>query len=153
MIKEYSVNGCCRNKPRIQLTGPALSSTLQFIKSVGGGIWEDRGRLNSLRYKNTSNHFKKTYSTLSVRAILLLERSLMRTEFAGSFLMQLMPKYSISYAQHMVYIWFKLDLGSPGALQLVLVVKNPPANAGDIRDTGSIPGSGRSPREGNGSPL
>ena len=29
-------------------------------------------------------------------------------------------------------------------------VKNPPANAGD---TGSIPGSGRSPGEGNGNPL
>ena len=29
--------------------------------------------------------------------------------------------------------------------QVVLVVKNPPANAGDIRDAGSIPGSGRSP--------
>ena len=28
------------------------------------------------------------------------------------------------------------------------VVKNPPANAGGIRDTGSIPGSGRSPEEG-----
>ena len=28
--------------------------------------------------------------------------------------------------------------------------KNPPANA---RDVGSIPGSGRSPREGNGNPL
>ena len=27
--------------------------------------------------------------------------------------------------------------------QFVLVVKNPPANAGDIRDVGSIPGSGR----------
>ena len=27
--------------------------------------------------------------------------------------------------------------------QVVLVVKNPPANAGDIRDAGSIPGSGR----------
>ena len=27
----------------------------------------------------------------------------------------------------------------------MLVVKNLPANAGDIRDTGSIPGSGRSP--------
>ena len=26
---------------------------------------------------------------------------------------------------------------------MVLVVQNPPANAGDIRDTGSIPGSGR----------
>ena len=30
------------------------------------------------------------------------------------------------------------------------MVKNPPANAGD---SGSIPGSGRSPREGNGNPL
>ena len=30
------------------------------------------------------------------------------------------------------------------------VVKNPPANTGD---TGSIPGSGRSPGEGNGNPL
>ena len=28
---------------------------------------------------------------------------------------------------------------------MTLVVKNPPANAGDIRDTGSIPGLGRSP--------
>ena len=33
------------------------------------------------------------------------------------------------------------------------VVKNPPANAGDIRDTGSIPGSGRSPKGGNDNPL
>ena len=32
-------------------------------------------------------------------------------------------------------------------------VKNVPANAGDIRDTGLIPGLGRSPREGNGNPL
>ena len=31
--------------------------------------------------------------------------------------------------------------------------KNPPANAGNPRDVGSIPGSGRSPGEGNGSPL
>ena len=32
-------------------------------------------------------------------------------------------------------------------------VKNPPANAGDARHTGSIPGSGRSPGVGNGNPL
>ena len=32
-------------------------------------------------------------------------------------------------------------------------VKNPPASAGGTGDVGSIPGSGRSPREGNGSPL
>ena len=33
------------------------------------------------------------------------------------------------------------------------VVKNPLANTGDERDPGSIPGSGRSPGEGNGNPL
>ena len=33
------------------------------------------------------------------------------------------------------------------------MVKNPPANAGDAGDSGSIPGLGRSPREGNGNPL
>ena len=33
------------------------------------------------------------------------------------------------------------------------VIKNPPANAGDARDRGSIPGSGRSHGEGNGNPL
>ena len=34
--------------------------------------------------------------------------------------------------------------GFPGAL----VVENVPASAGDLRDMGSIPGSGGSPREG-----
>ena len=33
------------------------------------------------------------------------------------------------------------------------VVKDPPAIAGDMGDTGSVPGWGRSPGEGNGSPL
>ena len=33
------------------------------------------------------------------------------------------------------------------------MVKNQPANTGDTRDTGSIPGLGRSPGEGNGNPL
>ena len=36
---------------------------------------------------------------------------------------------------------------------MVLVIKNPPANTGNIRDMGSIPGSGRSPGEGHGNPL
>ena len=39
------------------------------------------------------------------------------------------------------------------ASQVVLEVKNPHANAGDIKDTGSIPGWGRSPGEGNDNPL
>jgi len=33
------------------------------------------------------------------------------------------------------------------------VVKNPPDNAGDTRDTGSIPGLGRSPGGGNANPF
>ena len=45
-------------------------------------------------------------------------------------------------AQHVVYV-------SPIAQQ----VKNPLANAEDTGDVGSIPRSGRSPGEGNGSPL
>ena len=36
---------------------------------------------------------------------------------------------------------------------MVLVVKNPPANAGDVRDVDSIPGLVRSSGGGNGTPL
>ena len=42
---------------------------------------------------------------------------------------------------------------SSWASQVVLVVKNPPANAGDIRDMGFIPGSGRTPGGGHVNPL
>ena len=37
-------------------------------------------------------------------------------------------------------------MGFPGGS----MIKNPPGSAGDTRDTGSIPGSERSPKEGNG---
>ena len=39
------------------------------------------------------------------------------------------------------------------ASQVVLLINNPPASSGDATDTGSIPGSGRCPRDGNGNPL
>ena len=45
-----------------------------------------------------------------------------------------------------IKVGIMIDLGFPGGS----VVKNLPANAGD---TGSIPGFGRCPREGNGNPL
>ena len=44
---------------------------------------------------------------------------------------------------------FHHDSGSPGSA----LVKNLPAKAGDARDVSSVSGSGRSPGEGNGSPL
>ena len=46
----------------------------------------------------------------------------------------------------------KVPNGS-GASQVALVVKNPPANAGDIGDPGSTPGWGRFPGGGHGDPL
>ena len=33
------------------------------------------------------------------------------------------------------------------------MIKNPPADAGDVRDAGSVPRSGRSPGGGHGNPL
>ena len=53
--------------------------------------------------------------------------------------------YSVSFA-----IKFE-DNG--GASQVALVVKNLPADVGDIQEAGSIPGSGRSPGGGNGNQL
>jgi len=48
---------------------------------------------------------------------------------------------------------FCLGLPQFGASQVALVVKNPPANAGSIRDSGLIPELGRSPERGHNSPL
>ena len=39
------------------------------------------------------------------------------------------------------------------AFQVVLVGKNLPPHAGDVRDTGSVPGLGRSPGGGHSNPL
>ena len=51
-------------------------------------------------------------------------------------------------------IWEKtLYKKREGCLQVVLVLRNPPANAGEIRDAGSIPGLERSSRGGHGHPL
>ena len=48
-------------------------------------------------------------------------------------------------------ILLTLDLN--GASQVAVIVMNPPASAGDARDPGSVPGSGRSPRVGDSNPL
>ena len=53
-------------------------------------------------------------------------------------------QYPVCPLTHLV--WF-------GTCEVVLVVTNLPANAGDIRDAGSIPGLGRSPGGGYGNPL
>ena len=60
--------------------------------------------------------------------------------------MPLMSCMSVFWGTHLNENLVLLTLhGFPGGV----VVKNPPANAGDARDEGSLPGSGRSPGEGN----
>ena len=51
----------------------------------------------------------------------------------------------------MVLIYISIMIS--GASQAVLVVKNLPANVGDVRDAGLIPGLGRSAGGGHGNPL
>jgi len=41
----------------------------------------------------------------------------------------------------------------PSGFPVIVVVKNPPVNAGDVRAAASIPGSGRPPGGGHGNPL
>ena len=50
----------------------------------------------------------------------------------------------------MLYLY---SINAKWASQVALVVKNPPANAGDRRDMGSVPGLGRSPGGRHGNPL
>ena len=52
-----------------------------------------------------------------------------------------------------ISVFLKYIFRSGGTSQVVLVVKNLPANAGDIRYMSLIPGSGRSPGGGHGNPL
>ena len=45
-------------------------------------------------------------------------------------------------------VTFTFTFTTNGASQVGLVIENPPANVGDIKDAGSISGLGRSPEEG-----
>ena len=51
------------------------------------------------------------------------------------------------------FLGYFLNLFFHWTSQVALVVKNSPANAGDIRDMGSIPEWGRSPGRGHGNPF
>ena len=50
-------------------------------------------------------------------------------------------------------LYYKATSHIEWASQVALVVENPPANAGDVRDAVLIPGLGKSPGVGHGTPL
>ena len=62
-------------------------------------------------------------------------------------------KFSLLIVPQVIAMFLISVIICKGASQVVLVLKNPSPNTGDIRDVGSIPGSGRSPGEGHGNPL
>ena len=60
--------------------------------------------------------------------------------------------FSFTSRWRLCWGWDKTKLRK-GASQVVLMVKNPPANTGDVRDAGLTTGSGRSPGGGHRKPL
>jgi len=53
----------------------------------------------------------------------------------------------------LISVSVNINLSHPLPSQVALVVKNPPTNAGDIRDVDLIPGQGRSSGGGHGNSL
>ena len=69
-----------------------------------------------------------------------------------SFLLTTAKNPVLSEAIYIQYILQYISVALYWTSQVVLVVKNPPANAGDIRDAGWIPALGRSPGGGHDNP-
>ena len=94
-------------------------------------VWLLSGRVMSIRFTHEISSFPRFYKTILIRIIYVC------------------VIYIICICVHLcIYIYSYICMCFPA-----LVVKNPPANAGDVRDTGSIPGSERSPGGGHGNPL
>ena len=62
-----------------------------------------------------------------------------------------MPNYKQEGLLYHYLFWIKCPIYRASPVELV--AKNMPANAEDLRDTGCIPGLGRSPRGGHGNQL
>ena len=67
--------------------------------------------------------------------------------------MSLYCETTVTWYVNYTSIFLNVGTDHTGGSQVALMVKNPPANAGDARDMGSIPGSGRSPGGGHGNSI
>ena len=83
-----------------------------------------------------------------------------QTVYGNSPLLAVMWTLSSKLREHWIseFLNFRLDKLTPfsfslWAYQVTVVIKSLPANTGDVRDTGLIPGSGRSSGGGHGNPL
>ena len=101
---------------------------------------------------------RSQYSRLHVYVVfeLIICQNLLYTSafsfntFQGIFCLYFYVRLLYNFLLFSLLLGFGIRIWSlPGGT----VVKNTSANAGDTRDTGLIPGLGRSPEEGNGNPL
>ena len=126
----------------------SLSHTLWKVKGIYfGGLFSSvfwaHGGLSKWKLLNC---FFDPFS-LCLLCYLCVELQYLDLYFQGFPLVSwslLLSIYMSSFAL-LSYVW--------GASQVAPVVENLPASAGNLREVGLIPGSGRSPREGNGNPL
>ena len=103
-----------------------------------GVIAENRGQVLALSLRKHGPRITSAMASFALKAVYISSRAII-----PGFME--VPVWTIR-----LFITFNLfDLDSPVAQ----VVKNSPANSGDTRDAVSIPGSGRSPGEGNVNPL
>ena len=91
---------------------------------------------------------------MHVNSVLLPEwnSTIVAWEFASKVIFSLPRKIKKSFSRHFAFVIMESYVPY-WASQVETVVKNSPANSGDMRDPGSIPGSGRSPGGGHGNPL
>ena len=87
------------------------------------------------------------------RILLLKKKKKKRRLTNNQQLISQMDKLKPPQSEGICLKYIEVGVMETGASQVALVVKNPPANAGDIRDMGSTPGLGRSSGGRHSNPL
>ena len=132
---------------RFQRKSCLLRSEVHLLLALSHHLRPYIKHLTSLPHGNLSIIFRQAPS---IPGLPLLTDNItdVSRKFLNSSNESLLPTWSSFSAQ------FPLDdFSYLKCFLAVLMAKNPPANAGDTRNMGSIPGSGRSPRVGNGTSL
>ena len=137
------------------LRSNSLTSVRDYRKSVALTRWTFLGKVTSLLFNTLSRFviaFLPLISSLQSLSTVILEPKKIKSVTLPLFLPSLCHEVMGPDAVILVF-WMLSFKSAIGASQLALVVKNPSANAEDIRDMGSIPVSGTFPGGGHSNPL
>ena len=119
---------------------PLLYSGLEnSMDHIVHGVAKSWTRLSNFHFPDTTFHWSS-----SLLSAYLLSACFQRLPFQTLKLGRPSIRFTLLSQHLLLTLW---------AFQVDLVVKNPPANAGDTRDLSWIPGSGRSPGRGHENPL